>query len=115
MWLASHWTVRAHLGWRDEEDRFFRHLLDGSRAASRLGWAWTVGAGTGKPHGFSRRQVENRAPGLCAGCALNRDCPVRSCRRRDRTYGSFRLARTAWWAGSFTPLGLGDLGGNEIF
>ena len=78
MWLASHWTVRAHLGWRDGEDLFFRHLLDGSRAANRLGWAWTVGAGTGKPYGFSRRQVENRAPGLCAGCALNRDCPVRS-------------------------------------
>ena len=78
MWLASHWSVRAHLGWRDGEDLFFRHLLDGSRAANRLGWAWTVGAGTGRPYGFSRRQVENRAPGVCAGCALNRDCPVQS-------------------------------------
>ena len=76
MWLASHWTVRHGANWRDGEDRFFAHLLDGSRAANRLGWQWTIGAGTGKPYGFSRWQVEKRAPKLCAGCARGNDCPI---------------------------------------
>lgn len=76
MWLASQWTVRDGAGWRDGEDEFFRHLLDGSRAANRVGWQWTVGALTGKPYGFSRWQVRKRAPGLCDGCALNRRCPI---------------------------------------
>lgn len=76
MWLASHWSVRHGLGWRDGEDLMFRHLLDGSRAANRLGWQWTVGALTGKPYGFSRWQVEKRAPGLCARCPLERRCPI---------------------------------------
>lgn len=76
MWLASQWTVRDGWGWRDGEDAFFRHLLDGSRAANRLGWQWTVGAQTGKPYGFSRWQVEKRAPGLCSTCALASACPI---------------------------------------
>ena len=76
MWLASHWSVRAGTAWRDGEDLMFRHLLDGSRAANRLGWQWTVGALTGKPYGFSRWQVEKRAPGLCTSCPLKRDCPI---------------------------------------
>lgn len=76
MWTASHWSVRRGLGWRDGDDLLFAHLLDGSRAANRLGWQWTVGAGTGKPYGFSRWQVEKRAPGVCDGCALRRACPV---------------------------------------
>ena len=76
MWLASHWAVRAGLGWRDGEDLMFRHLLDGSRAANRLGWQWTVGALTGKAYGFSRWQVEKRAAGLCARCPLERNCPI---------------------------------------
>ncbi len=76
MWLASHWSVRSGLGWRDGEDIFFRLLLDGSRAANRAGWQWTVGALTGKSYGFSRWQVEKRAPGLCAGCPLRESCPV---------------------------------------
>jgi deoxyribodipyrimidine photo-lyase len=76
MWLASDWTVRHGAEWRDGEDRFFTHLLDGSRAANRLGWQWTIGAGTGKPYGFSRWQVEKRAPALCAGCARRLDCPI---------------------------------------
>lgn len=76
MWLASHWSVRAGLGWRDGEDLFFRHLLDGSRAANRAGWQWTVGALTGKAYGFSRWQVEKRAPGLCATCPVRDACPV---------------------------------------
>jgi deoxyribodipyrimidine photo-lyase len=76
MWLASHWSVRAGRGWRDGEDLMYRHLIDGSRAANRLGWQWTTGALTGKPYGFSRWQVEKRAPGLCATCPLERACPV---------------------------------------
>ena len=76
MWLSSQWTVREGRHWREGENLFFRHLLDGSRAANRLGWQWTVGAGTGKPYGFSRWQVEKRAPGVCAGCSLNRRCPI---------------------------------------
>ena len=76
MWLASHWSVRSGLGWRDGEDVFYRHLLDGSRAANRAGWQWTVGALTGKVYGFSRWQVEKRAPGLCAQCPLSDRCPI---------------------------------------
>ncbi|MGI9126086.1 MAG: FAD-binding domain-containing protein, partial [Mycobacterium sp.] len=76
MWLASHWSVRAGLGWRDGEDLMYRRLVDGSRAANRLGWQWTVGALTGKAYGFSRWQVEKRAPGLCATCPLERSCPI---------------------------------------
>ena len=76
MWLASHWAVREGVDWRDGEDVFFRHLLDGSRAANRAGWQWTIGTGTGKPYGFSRWQVEKRAPGLCDTCALADACPI---------------------------------------
>ncbi|PUA81008.1 FAD-binding domain-containing protein [Nocardioides currus] len=76
MWWASHWTVRHGRDWREGEDEFFRHLLDGSRAANRLGWQWTIGAGTGKPYGFSRWQVEKRAPQLCRSCPLSDACPI---------------------------------------
>jgi deoxyribodipyrimidine photo-lyase len=76
MWLASHWAVRAGVDWRAGEEVFFRHLLDGSRAANRSGWQWAVGTATGKPYGFSRWQVEKRAPGLCEGCALAHRCPI---------------------------------------
>src|SRR4051812_16085545 len=76
MWLASQWTVRSGAEWTAGEDRFFTHLLDGSRAANRLGWQWTVGAGTGKPYGFSRWQVRKRAPQLCRDCALSTACPI---------------------------------------
>ena len=76
MWLASQWTVRAGWDWRDGEDAFFTHLLDGSRAANRLGWQWTVGTGTGRPYGFSRYQVTKRAPGLCGRCPLSDACPI---------------------------------------
>lgn len=76
MWLASQWTVRRGLGWRDGEDFFFRFLLDGSRAANRLGWQWTVGALTGKPYGMSRWQVMKRAPEFCAQCPLREACPI---------------------------------------
>jgi deoxyribodipyrimidine photo-lyase len=76
MWLASHWAVREEVDWRAGEDVFFRHLLDGSRAANRAGWQWTVGTATGKAYGFSRWQVEKRAPGLCERCPLASRCPI---------------------------------------
>jgi len=76
MWLASHWSVRGGADWRSGEDRLYRELLDGSRAANRLGWQWTVGTGTGRPYGFTRWQVERRAPGLCASCPLEQRCPI---------------------------------------
>ena len=97
MWLASQWSVRDGGGWRDGEDAFFRHLLDGSRAANRVGWQWTVGALTGKPYGFSRWQVEKRAPGLCSGCALVRNCPIQGWPPDDppepRSYADPRVRR----------------------
>ncbi len=76
MWLASHWSVRGGADWRSGEDRLYRELIDGSRAANRLGWQWTVGTGTGRPYAFTRWQVERRAPGLCATCPLERSCPI---------------------------------------
>jgi deoxyribodipyrimidine photo-lyase len=76
MWLASHWTVRNNVGWLRGQERMYRELLDGSRAANLLGWQWTVGAGTGKPYGFARWQVEKRAPGLCSQCPLSQACPI---------------------------------------
>jgi deoxyribodipyrimidine photo-lyase len=76
MWMASQLGVRHRMRWQAGEDHFFRHLLDGSRAANRLGWQWTVGTGNGKAYGFSRWQVEKRAPGLCASCALEPRCPI---------------------------------------
>ena len=76
MWLASHWTVRNNYGWIYGQERMYQNLLDGSRAANLLGWQWTVGAGTGKPYGFARWQVEKRAPGLCFKCPLKKACPI---------------------------------------
>ena len=76
MWLASHWSVRSELGWLHGQERMHRELIDGSRAANLLGWQWTVGAGTGKPYGFARWQVEKRAPGLCNSCSLKTNCPI---------------------------------------
>ena len=76
MWLASQWAVRAGAEWRDGEQEMFAHLLDGSRAANRLGWQWTTGTGSGKAYGFSRWQVEKRAPQLCRRCPLRQACPI---------------------------------------
>jgi deoxyribodipyrimidine photo-lyase len=76
MWIASQWAVRDRVDWRAGEDRLFRELVDGSRAANRLGWQWVAGTATGRPYGFSRAQVERRAPGTCAGCALADACPI---------------------------------------
>lgn len=76
MWMASHWQVRHQRAWGEGEDLFYRHLLDGSRAANRAGWQWVTGALTGKPYGFSRWQVEKRAPGFCRKCPLQDACPI---------------------------------------
>ena len=76
MWLASQWSVRHGADWRAGEERFFTHLLDGSRAANRLGWQWSVGTATGRAYGFSRAQVLRRAPGLCGGCVHRDACPI---------------------------------------
>lgn len=76
MWLASHWSVRNQKGWLHGQERMHRELIDGSRAANLLGWQWTVGAGTGKPYGFAKWQVEKRAPGLCSKCPLKNNCPI---------------------------------------
>ncbi|SDU80619.1 deoxyribodipyrimidine photo-lyase [Microlunatus sagamiharensis] len=76
MWLASQWAVRAGLDWREGEQAMFVHLLDGSRAANGLGWQWTVGAGSTKAYGFSRWQVQKRAPQLCRRCPLRDACPI---------------------------------------
>ena len=76
MWLASQWTVRAGADWRVGEQAMYAHLLDGSRAANRLGWQWTTGTGSGKAYGFSRWQVEKRAPSLCRSCPLRDRCPI---------------------------------------
>ena len=76
MWMASHWTVRNEKGWLHGQEQMYRNLIDGSRAANLLGWQWTVGAGTGKPYGFARWQVEKRAPGTCFKCALKKNCPI---------------------------------------
>lgn len=76
MWLASEWTVHNQKGWLHGQEEFYKHLLDGSRAANLAGWQWTVGSGTGRPYGFSRWQVNKRSPGLCSKCPLNKNCPV---------------------------------------
>lgn len=76
MWLASQWSVRAGLDWREGEQAMFTHLLDGSRAANGLGWQWTVGTGSTKAYGFSRWQVQKRAPQLCRRCPLRDACPI---------------------------------------
>lgn len=76
MWLASHWAVRGGVAWEAGEDLLYRQLLDGSRAANRLGWQWVAGTATGRPYAFSRGQVERRAPGRCALCPRAQDCPI---------------------------------------
>ncbi len=76
MWLASQWAVRAGADWREGEQEMFVHLLDGSRAANGLGWQWTTGTGSSKAYGFSRWQVQKRAPQLCRRCPLRDACPI---------------------------------------
>lgn len=88
MWLASHWTVRNGKNWVAGQDEMYRHLIDGSRAANLLGWQWTVGAGTGKPYGFARWQVQKRAPKLCDACALKNACPIQDFPEEQELYST---------------------------
>ena len=76
MWMSSHWSVREGWRWQSGDDWFFRHLLDGSRAANRLGWQWTTGVGSTKSYSFTRWQVNKRAPGLCDTCEHRHACPI---------------------------------------
>jgi deoxyribodipyrimidine photo-lyase len=101
-WLASHWTQHLGRPWQDGADHAFRHLLDGSRAASRLGWLGIAGPGRHDAHPFTRWQVEEQAPGLCASCELVSDCPIE--RRVDRDGG----AREPLAAGQATMEGEGE-------
>jgi len=78
MWLASQWSLRAGRDWRTGERAMFAALLDGSAAANGLGWQWVSGTATGRTYAFTRRNVERRAPGLCATCPLDGACPIRS-------------------------------------
>jgi deoxyribodipyrimidine photo-lyase len=78
MWLASQWSIRSGEPWQDGEEWMFRYLLDGSRAANRMGWQWCSGTTRRGGHGFARRQVLKRAREFCDSCALKDDCPIRS-------------------------------------
>lgn len=103
MWMASQWTVRGHGDWREGEQHFFAHLLDGSRAANGLGWQWTIGAQTGRTYGFSRNQVRKRAPGLCDDCPRADDCPIEdwpdvSGQSRVDAPATLRQERTRGWS-----------------
>ena len=75
MWLASHWAIRNKADWQEGERQMFSNLLDGSYA-NRAGWQWTIGSATGRPYGFSRWQVEKRAPELCINCPSKHRCPI---------------------------------------
>lgn len=76
LWLASQYTVRNGWHTRTGENQMYRQLIDGSRAANRLGWQWVSGEATGRPYAFTRRQVEQYAPGVCNSCALTNACPI---------------------------------------
>jgi deoxyribodipyrimidine photo-lyase len=76
LWLASWWVGHGGRRWEDGEDWLFARLLDGSRAANRLGWQWVAGTATGSAWVLERSHVERRAPGLCATCLRRLDCPL---------------------------------------
>ena len=78
MWLSSHRSFRSENSWRVYEDYMFKHLVDGSRFANRLGWQWVMGGQTGKLYGFAQSQVKNRAPKLCQECTLQYNCPIQT-------------------------------------
>lgn len=109
MWLSSHWTVRLGGVWQRGEDEFFRNLLDGSRAANRLGWQWTTGVGSSKPYGFSRWQVRKRAPSLCRSCEHRDDCPIESW-PDDPSFDKIAAPSVLRSAGSDAP----DTGPDEV-
>ena len=78
MWYSSHHSFRAENNWNGYEDFMFKHLVDGSRFANRLGWQWVMGGQTGKLYGFAQSQVKNRAPKLCQECNLQYKCPIQT-------------------------------------
>ena len=78
MWFASHFSLRDGNNWRNYEDYMFKHLVDGSRFANRLGWQWVMGSQTGKIYGFSKFQVDKRAKSLCNTCVVKYNCPIQN-------------------------------------
>ena len=76
MWFASHFSLRTGDNWRNYEDYMFKHLVDGSRFANRLGWHWVMGSQTGKVYGFSKFQVDKRAKSFCDNCEVKYNCPI---------------------------------------
>ncbi len=105
MWLASDWANRQGRDWRAGEDYFFTHLLDGSRAANRAGWAIVSGRAGREPYLYSRWDVELRAPGLCASCDRVSDCPV------ERPYDGVAFGSNA--RPDASPQGATGLGSRE--
>ncbi len=71
-WFASDWVSRLGNNWQEGADYFQRHLIDGSEAANQLNWRLA----SASARQFSRWQVEERAPGLCASCERGTTCPV---------------------------------------
>ncbi len=94
-WLANHWTASGLEDPTEGEDYFFRHLIDGSRAANRLGWE------SPQQYAFTRWEVEERAAGLCATCDLVSACPIE--RPRHVEVDNSRMA-----ADTLHPSWLGD-------
>jgi len=78
MWLAGQYSLRGHGDPAVGETEMFRHLLDGSRAANRMGWQWAAGTSRPKAYNFAKRQVAKRAPAFCDRCTLQDDCPIRA-------------------------------------
>tara|TARA_B100000902_G_scaffold386073_1_gene428237 strand:+ start:471 stop:1664 length:1194 start_codon:yes stop_codon:yes gene_type:complete len=76
MWYSSHKAFRSDKEWNHHENFMFKHLVDGSRFANRLGWQWVMGNQTGKLYGFAQSQVKNRAKSLCEECSLQFKCPI---------------------------------------
>ena len=76
MWYSSHQMFRTSNQWQESEDYMYKHLVDGSRFANRLGWHWVMGSQTGKIYGFSKFQVKKRAPKICNECQLQNECPI---------------------------------------
>lgn len=76
MWLASQYALRAGGDPFVGEHHLFQHLLDGSRAANRLGWQWVAGTSRTMAYSFTRQQVLRQAPRFCEECELLADCPI---------------------------------------
>jgi deoxyribodipyrimidine photo-lyase len=73
--MSSQWTVRGGAEWTEGEDRFFTHLLDGSRAANRLGWQWTIGPAPASPTASPAAGAQ-AAPQLWPAVRAAHRCPI---------------------------------------